>query len=62
MAPYAKFHIGDRVKKVVGYKYFGVVVSVFYTTKGELRYIVENTGENAGMLFIFNEDQLVGDE
>lgn len=53
-----KFNIGDRVRKVTGYRYFGEVRSVFTTSRGDLRYVVENTGENLGMLFIFNEEQL----
>lgn len=50
--------IGDNVRKVKGYKYFGVIVAKFFTTSGHLRFVVENIGENKGMLFIFNADQL----
>ena len=55
----AKFKIGDVVNKTSGYKYPGIVVSVFENTKGEIRYVVECTLEGVqGMLHIFNESQL----
>lgn len=54
-----KFTVGDEVKKVKGYHYFGVVVSAFTTLKGEDRFVVESTSHGSkGMLFIFNEGQL----
>lgn len=54
-----KFSHGDRVKKVKGYKFPGIVVSVFRTMKYEERYVVEATGdEYKGILHIFNADQL----
>lgn len=49
--------IGDRVNKVRGYKFPGVVVSVFYTTRNERRVVVEL--EDLRLLHIFNEDQLI---
>lgn len=52
-----KFSIGDRVNKVSGYMYPGIIVSVFETRNGNLRYVVEHT-ISVGMLHIFNEDQL----
>jgi hypothetical protein len=54
-----KFKIGDVVEKINGYKYPGVVVAVFTNTKGEYRYVIECTvPEVAGMLHIFNRNQL----
>lgn len=51
-----KFKIGDKVRKIKGYAFDGVIVSVFQNTKGETRLVAEM--ENNGMLHIFNEDQL----
>lgn len=51
-----KFSVGDRVNKPKGYKFPGTVVSVFETTKGEIRYVVELF--DLGLLHIFNEQQL----
>lgn len=53
----SKFSIGDRVIKATGYAYPGIVVSVFETCAGKLRYVVEHT-VSVGMLHIFNEEQL----
>lgn len=53
------FKVGDRVIKVSGYAWPGVVVSVFDTLKGERRVVVECTvAEVAGALHIYNENQL----
>ncbi len=53
------FEIGDRVEKLAGYKYPGVVVSKFKTTAGKIRYVVECTSPDCeGMLHIFNAAQL----
>ncbi len=50
---------GTAVKKVTGYPFPGVIVSVFRTTSNQLRYVVEATGpEYRGMLHIFNHEQL----
>jgi hypothetical protein len=57
MITQSKFHLGDLVDKHRGYTFPGTVVSVFYTTKGDLRYVVELSGY--GLMHIFNEDQLV---
>lgn len=55
----ADLYVGDKVRKVKGYQYPGVVVAVFTNTKGEDRYVIECTvSEVAGMLHIFNRDQL----
>lgn len=51
-----KFKIGDKVRKIKGYAFDGIIVSVFQNTKGEVRLVAEL--ENNGMLHIFNEDQL----
>lgn len=51
-----KFKIGDKVQKITGYKFPGIVVAAFTTTKGEERYVVEL--ESLGLLHIFNEAQL----
>lgn len=48
--------VGDKVKKPKGYEFFGTVVSVFKTTKGETRIVAEM--EDNGSLHIFNEKQL----
>lgn len=54
-----KFQLNDKVYKVKGYAYFGVVVAVFQTLKGDNRYVVESTSAGSkGMLFIFNDGQL----
>jgi hypothetical protein len=53
------FSIGDQVRKRAGYEYPGVVVSVFTTRAGAVRYVVEaDHPAFAGMLHIFNEEQL----
>lgn len=52
-----KFQVGDRVDKVVGYQFPGTVVSVFVTTKGRKRVVVEM--DNYELLHIFNEDNLI---
>ena len=54
-----QFVVGDKVEKVSGYKWPGVVVSVFDTLSGERRVVVECTvAEIAGALHIYNEKQL----
>lgn len=54
-----KFQLGNKVRKIKGYAYFGVVVAAFQTTAGADRYVVESTSEGSlGMLFIFNDGQL----
>ena len=51
--------VGDNVEKVSGYKWPGVVVSVFDTLSGERRVVVECTvAEITGALHIYNEKQL----
>lgn len=50
------FNVGDYVNKVSGYAFPGKVVSVFWTTSGQLRYVVEM--QHYGLLHILNETQL----
>jgi len=52
--------IGDRVEKVSGYKYPGVIVAKFYKINStDERFVVECTEFAVfGMLHIFNESQL----
>lgn len=52
----AKFKVGDKVKKVKGYLFPGTVVSVFKTTVGDIRLVVEM--DKYRLLHIFNESQL----
>jgi hypothetical protein len=52
----SKFKIGDKVYKPKGYKFPGIVVSVFTNTSGEIRIVAEM--EDNGMLHIFSESQL----
>lgn len=54
--PANKFRVGDKVSKQTGYDFPGVIVSVFWTTTGQLRYVVEM--EQYHLLHIFNESQL----
>lgn len=51
-----KFKVGDHVYKPKGYKFPGIVVSVFKTTTGEIRIVAEL--KDNGMLHIFSESQL----
>ena len=55
----SSFKLGDKVEKVSGYKWPGIVVAVFDTLAGERRVVVEcTTHEVAGALHIYNEKQL----
>lgn len=52
--------IGDKVQKVKGYSWPGVIVADFVNLKGQRRLVVECTvPEVSGALHIYNEDQLV---
>lgn len=54
-----KFKVGDRVRKINGYAWPGEVRSVFTTTQGKRRVVVECTvKEVEGALHIYNEDQI----
>lgn len=51
--------LGDTVEKIRGYKWPGVVVASFVTTRGEHRLVVECTvPEVAGALHIYSPDQI----
>lgn len=51
--------IGDKVQKIRGYKWPGVVVAVFYTLSGHRRIVVECIIEEvSGALHIYNPDQV----
>ena len=53
------FAVGDKVQKVNGYAWPGIVVSVFENLKGQTRIVVECTvPEVAGALHIYSADQL----
>jgi len=52
-----KFKVGDKVDKLTGYHFPGTVVSVFVTTSGKIRLVVEM--DNYGLLHIFSEEGLV---
>lgn len=57
------FSVGDRVRKVSGYKWPGVVVASFLTTSGARRLVVECTvPEVAGALHIYAPEQLERDD
>lgn len=51
--------IGDRVQKVSGYRWPGIIVSRFCTLGGKWRFVVECTAPDvAGALHIYNREQL----
>lgn len=52
----SKFKVGDKAYKPKGYQFPCDIVSVFTTTKGDIRVVAEMEGY--GLLHIFNEDQL----
>ena len=58
------FNVGDRVEKISGYKWPGVVRASFTTLAGHLRLVVECTvPEVAGALHIYSPEQLrIADE
>jgi hypothetical protein len=54
-----KFRIGDLVRKRADYAHPGIVVSVFTTSAGGVRYVVEaDHPKFAGVLHIYTEEQL----
>lgn len=51
--------VGDKVQRIKGYTWPGVVVAVFNNLKGDTRIVVECTvPEVAGALHIYNPEQL----
>ena len=55
--------VGDRVRKVKGYPFPGVIVAAFDTLAGHRRFVVECTAEDVqGCLHIFNASQLVKED
>lgn len=57
-----KFKIRDKVRKLKGYNFIGVVVSVFNNLSGEERLVIELVNKCCGngdkMLHIFNPEQV----
>lgn len=54
-----KFNVGDKVLKCTGdYHLEGVVVSVFQTLEGKVRYVVEHQPFAPGLLHIYGETNL----
>ena len=51
-----KFKVGDKVEKIKGYTFEGIVVSVFHKVNNEIRLVVEMSG--TGMLHVFSESNL----
>jgi hypothetical protein len=51
-----KFEIGEKAYKPKGYEFPCTIVSVFVTSKGDVRVVGEMVGY--GLLHIFNENQL----
>lgn len=54
--------LGDKVRKIKGYNFDGIVMSIFENSKGQKRVIVEHLGsqneDSGGMLHIFSVNQL----
>jgi hypothetical protein len=51
--------VGDKVRKVSGYAWPGVIVAVFETLAGHTRYVVECTvPEVSGALHIYSPAQI----
>jgi hypothetical protein len=49
----------QKVRKIKGYKYPGVIVSVFYTLDKNVRYVVEaDHPDFRGMLHIFSDGDI----
>jgi hypothetical protein len=56
------FHLYQRVRKKIGYKYPGIIVSIFRTTKGHVRFVVEaDHFDFEGMLHIYSGAQIEPD-
>jgi len=51
--------VGDKVEKVSGYRFPGVIVAKFFKLNNDVRYVVECIAPSAsGMLHIFSGKQL----
>jgi hypothetical protein len=51
--------VGDHVQKIKGYRWPGIVVSVFSTLSGDIRVVVECTvPEVRGALHIYSLEQI----
>jgi hypothetical protein len=49
----------QKVRKIKGYKYPGVIVSIFYTLDKNVRYVVEaDHPDFRGMLHIFSDNDI----
>lgn len=56
----SRIRIGSKVQKATGFKFPGIVQSIFYTRAGAERCVVEaDHPDFAGMLHIYNPNQLV---
>lgn len=54
-----RMKVGTKVRKVKGYEWPGIVVSVFETLDGKVRYVVECTvPEVRGALHIYAPEQI----
>lgn len=52
-------NVGDSVVKTSGYPFPGECRAVFTNRAGEIRYVIEATGDDyAGMLHIFSPSQI----
>ena len=57
--PDTQIFIGEKVEKIKGYKWPGILVSRFYTRDKQLRYVVECTvPEVKGALHIYSPKQI----
>jgi hypothetical protein len=55
-----EFSLYQKVQKKSSYRYPGIIVSIFSTKSGAIRYVVEaESTEFKGMLHIFSEDDLI---
>jgi hypothetical protein len=55
----AHHKLNQKVQKLDGYKYPGIIVAIFTTTEGKIRYVVEaDHPDFRGMLHIFTDAQL----
>ncbi len=55
LIPHTAFKVGDRIRKPNGYRFIGLVRSVFTIGSGQVRYVVQN---DDGICHIFNTGNL----